>query len=184
MVSLKTIKTYLHVLGCTPYEFPFQLPIWCEKIPFNRIHIGLIFALLVQNLVSTTCYRIFEAGTLGEQSQSTFFICRSVLNLVLYAGLIWNRTALTRLTTELEDVIAKSKLRFLKNIQRIYSGFLCRIQSTHIPSGEGQSGENDKYLRENNINGNYYLFIANGSIVLSTFSTRTPREFISTNLSN
>ncbi|XP_031633867.1 uncharacterized protein LOC116347429 [Contarinia nasturtii] len=118
MNSLKSVKTHLQVLGCIPYECPLNLPIWCQKIPFNCIHIGLIFALLTQNLLSTLWFRLFEADTAGEQTQSTFFICRSTLSLILYSRLIWQKVTLTQLIAELEDVIAKRYNQFVYQMAR------------------------------------------------------------------
>lgn len=108
MKILKTMEYHLKMLGC----IPFELPLWGQKMPVNKIHIGLIFALLIQNLCSTILFWIYEAETYKQRTQSGFFCTRSFLSLVLYARLVWKKNQLADLVRRLEDIVAKSKTKF------------------------------------------------------------------------
>lgn len=118
MEILRTLKFHLRALGCMPLELPFSFPFWCRKLPIAEIHIGLMFALLFQNLCSTVWFWLYEAKDFKERSQSGFFCSRSFLSLILYARLVYKRTELIKLITQLEDIVAKSKriFRFFSQI--------------------------------------------------------------------
>lgn len=107
MDILKTAKFHLRVLGCLPIDWipPFS----CSKSLLNRIHICLIFALLIQNLASTIWFWQFEAKSSNDNSNSKFFCLRSFLCLVLYSRLVWQRHRINRLFCSLEETITKSK---------------------------------------------------------------------------
>lgn len=135
MDILKTAKFHLRVLGCLPMPIDWTLPFSCSKSLINRIHICVVFALLIQNLASTIWFWQFEAKSSNDNSSSKFFCLRSFLCLVLYSLLVWQRHKINRLFCSLEETIAQSKWsnsqKWEKNflLKRVWS--LCRTPSGH-----------------------------------------------------
>lgn len=104
---LKSIKFHLKMLGCLPFNNE-NWPKLCKKIPqdiINSIQIGLIFLILILNLVSTFSYYIHEVKTFIDFSESVFWASRSILSLILYSLLIWYKPELVKFFDDLGEIV-------------------------------------------------------------------------------
>lgn len=109
MNVLETMKSLLRVLGCIPDKLPSSITIWIKQVPIHHIHIILNVILLIHNLISTVWFWQYDTQTQSERLQSSFFVFRSGLCLVLYVQLIRKRQNLADLITLLEEMIEKSR---------------------------------------------------------------------------
>lgn len=108
MSVLESAKIHLKILGCFPIDqqnWPRRL----QEIPFNQIHIGLTFCILILNLLSTCWFYISEVGTFINILESLFWVSRAILSLALCSMFIWQKSDFIKLFNNLEDIVNRSK---------------------------------------------------------------------------
>lgn len=106
---MESAKTHLKILGCFPIE-QRHWPPRLQKMPINRIHIGVIFSALILNLSFTFWFYICEVKTFVDLMESVFWSSRSILSLILYAMLVWHKSDLIKLFDDLEEMVDRSRL--------------------------------------------------------------------------
>lgn len=108
MDVLKSVKRELKIVGCFSTDST-NVPSWFNQIPFNHIHVGLIFLFLILYLFSGLYFFVIEAKTLIDFSETLFWTSRSVLALVLYIEFIRNKSNLIEFMSDLQDIVDNRK---------------------------------------------------------------------------
>lgn len=101
---LEPIKLHLKIVGCLPIE-PNELPKWCRKIPFNRIHIGCVSMILILNFVCTIWFYVGNIHSFADFSESVFWSSRCILSLALYGSFIWYKERFVQLFDDLQAIV-------------------------------------------------------------------------------
>lgn len=104
---LSGVKLQLKILGCLPIDT--HLPNWCGCIPINFLHIVLINAILILNVVFTVRFYIRDVEKFTDLAECVFWCSRSVISLILYGIFVWHRTKLAKLLDDLDEIVNKSK---------------------------------------------------------------------------
>lgn len=118
---LESAKMHLKILGCLPLPINQQnWPRRLRKLPINKIHIALVFLILILNFWSTCWFYICEVKTFVDFLESVFWISRAILSLALYSMLIWHKAEFINLFNGLEESVDKSEtIKNDRNLQII-----------------------------------------------------------------
>lgn len=108
---LECVKFHLKIMGCLPID-SVHWPSCFGCVHFQVIHISVIFAILLLNLVSTGLFHIYEWQTFIDFSEAVFWISRSVLSLTLYSMFIWYKSDFVKLFNDLDQMVNHRKHSF------------------------------------------------------------------------
>lgn len=110
MVFLNTAKKYLRVLGILPLlERSLPLSLREFRTQLNVAHISSGVVCLLLYLLSVVCYLLFEAKTFAEFSEASLFLAITLARNTFYFVLVWKKTELSTLISDVEEIIQKSE---------------------------------------------------------------------------
>lgn len=115
MRVLQITRIHLKILGV----FPLNKPIIVNKplsklskyspIDCQFLHIGLIYFILLLNILTTFFIYVTDVKEFDDFSESIFWASRSVLSLALYSMFVWYKPDIVKLFGELDDIVEQSK---------------------------------------------------------------------------
>lgn len=102
-------KKCLTVFGMIPVPEAY-LPVKLAKykLLISRIHVALMFALLVSNHISLQYFLLFGMNTSADRLVSILAILYVSLAIIIYTILIWNTSELVQFMNDLEKLMTKS----------------------------------------------------------------------------